>query len=532
MILPPQDPLPSLIPESAPFSAEQRVWLNGLFAGLLSLEGGITALSSEQAAALVPGALELAAPAAPAAEDDDGAPWHDPAMALADRMKLAEGRPLRRRMMAAMGQQDCGQCGYNCQDYSDAIFLKKEKRLNLCVPGGKETARMLKALHEEVGKSPAAAGPKIPTPADATAAPAAVPGYSRECPVEAVFASRTRLNKPVTGSGLEYAVGDAFGIFPSNDPALVDATIAALDAPPDFPIGGRTLRDVLIDGVSLGAAPDMLFQLFSYITGGERRQKAKALAAGEDPDGDAATLDVLAAIKKFPGVRPDPEAFVEALDPLQPRLYSIACSPRVDRNRMALCVDAVRYPLNGRTRLGVASIFLGERLRPGDKVKAYVQKAQHFGLPADPSAPIIMIGPGTGIAPFRAFLYERMASKAPGRSWLFFGHQRRDHDFFYEDELNGMKAAGALSRLSLAWSRDGSEKFYVQDRMRQLGRELWAWLADGAHIYVCGDAKRMAKDVERAWVEILAAHGARTTDEAIASVANLKKSGRYQQDVY
>jgi sulfite reductase (NADPH) flavoprotein alpha-component len=544
MILPPQGPVPTLIPDSAPFSAEQRVWLNGLFAGLLSLEGGITALSSEQAAALVPGALELAAPAAPAAEDDDGAPWHDPAMPLTERMKLAEGRPLRRRMMAAMGQQDCGQCGYNCQDYSHAIFLQKEKRLNLCVPGGKETARMLKALHEEVGKSPAAAEPKIPTPADATAAPAAVPGYSRECPVEAVFASRTRLNKPgseketwhiefdLTGSGLAYAVGDAFGIFPSNDPALVDAVIAALDAPPDFPIGGRELRDVLIDAVSLGAAPDVLFQLFSYITGGERRQKANALAAGEDPDGDAATLDVLAAIKKFPGVRPDPEAFVEALDPLQPRLYSIACSPRIDRNRMALCVDAVRYPLNGRTRLGVASTFLGERVRPGDKVKAYVQKAQHFGLPADPSAPIIMIGPGTGVAPFRAFLYERMASKAPGHSWLFFGHQRRDHDFFYEDELAGMKAAGALTRLSLAWSRDGSEKFYVQDRMRQLGRELWAWLADGAHIYVCGDAKRMAKDVERAWVEIVAAHGARTTDEAIAFVANLKRSGRYQQDVY
>jgi len=223
---------------------------------------------------------------------------------------------------------------------------------------------------------------------------------------------------------------------------------------------------------------------------------------------------------------------VEALDPLQPRLYSIACSPKVSRNRMALCVDAVRYPIDGRTRLGVASTFLGERARPGDQVKVYVQKAQHFALPADPAAPIIMIGPGTGIAPFRAFLHERMASKAPGRNWLFFGHQRRDCDFFYEDELSGMKAAGALTRLSLAWSRDGSEKFYVQDRMRQLGRELWAWLADGAHVYVCGDAKRMAKDVERAWVEIVAAHGARTTDEAIAFVANLKKVGRYQQDVY
>ena len=544
MILPPQGPLPSLIPDSAPFSAEQRVWLNGLFAGLLSIEGGITALSPEQAAALLPSTIGLGAPAATNTEQDDAAPWHDPAMPLAERMKLAEGRPLRRRMMAAMGQQDCGQCGYNCQDYSDAVFQQKEKRLNLCVPGGKETARMLKALHEELGKTPAAAETESLTPADATAAPAAAPGCSRECPAEAVFVSRTRLNKPgseketwhiefdLTGSGIDYAVGDAFGVFPTNDPALVDAVIAALDAPPDFPIGGRTLRDVLIDGVSLGAAPDMLFQLFSYITGGERRQKAKALAAGEDPDGDAASLDVLAAINKFPGVRPDPEAFVEALDPLQPRLYSIACSPRIERNRMALCVDAVRYPVNGRIRLGVASTFLGERMRPGDEVKAYVQKAQHFGLPPDPSTPIIMIGPGTGIAPFRAFLYERMASKTPGPNWLFFGHQRRDYDFFYEDELAGMKAAGALTRLSLAWSRDGSEKFYVQDRMRQLGRELWAWLADGAHIYVCGDAKRMAKDVERAWVEIVAAHGARTTDEAVTFVANLKKSGRYQQDVY
>ena len=543
MILPPQGPLPSLIPESAPFSAEQRVWLDGLFAGLLSLEGGITALSPEQAAALLPGALDLAAAGKPAAEDDDGAPWHDPALPLVDRMKLAEGRPLRRRLMAAMGQQDCGQCGYNCQDYSDAIFRQKEERLNLCVPGGKDTARMLKALHAELGEAPAAESRTL-TPADATAAPATAPGYSREHPAEAAFLSRTRLNKAgsgketwhvefdLTGSGIDYAVGDAFGIFPSNDPALVDAVIAALEAPPDFPIGGRTLRAVLIDGVSLGAAPDMLFQLFSYVAGGERRQKAKALAAGEDPDGDAAALDVLAAIKKFPGVRPDPEALVEALDPLQPRLYSIACSPKIDRNRMALCVDAVRYQVDGRTRLGVASTFLGERARPGDQIKVYVQKAQHFALPADPAAPIIMIGPGTGIAPFRAFLHERMASKAPGRNWLFFGHQRRDCDFFYEDELSGMKAAGALTRLSLAWSRDGSEKFYVQDRMRQLGRELWAWLADGAHVYVCGDAKRMAKDVERAWVEIVAAHGARTTDEAIAFLANLKKIGRYQQVVY
>ena len=143
-----------------------------------------------------------------------------------------------------------------------------------------------------------------------------------------------------------------------------------------------------------------------------------------------------------------------------------------------------------------------------------------------------MVGPGTGIAPFRAFLQERKATRAQGRNWLFFGHQRSTCDFFYEDELTAMKSAGVLTRLTLAWSRDSDQKIYVQDRMREVGRDLWAWLASGAHFYVCGDGKRMAKDVERALVDVVAAHGARTTDEAIAFVAELKKRGRYQQDVY
>jgi sulfite reductase (NADPH) flavoprotein alpha-component len=276
----------------------------------------------------------------------------------------------------------------------------------------------------------------------------------------------------------------------------------------------------------------MLFQLYSYLTGGTRRQKAKALSAGEDPDGDAATLDVLAAIEKFPGIRPDPEAFIEALDPLQPRLYSIASSPKTNPGRVALAVDTVRYQIAKRERRGVASCFLGERVRPDMALKVYVQKAHAFGLPADPATPIIMIGPGTGVAPFRAFLHERMATKAKGRNWLFFGHQRSAYDFFYEDEFAAMKAKGVLTRLSLAWSRDSDQKFYVQDRMREVGRDLWAWLADGAHVYVCGDAKRMAKDVERALVDIVTQHGARGTDQAIAFVADLKKQGRYQQDVY
>jgi sulfite reductase (NADPH) flavoprotein alpha-component len=548
-------PIPSLIPESAPFSPEQRTWLNGFFAGLLSLDGGVNPLSAAEAAALLQNGSAAPAARGPLDDGDDGqAPWHDPAMPLGDRMQLADSRPLRRRMMAAMGQQDCGQCGYNCENYADAIFLKSEERLNLCVPGGKETARMLKTLYAEFGAIPAAtpvatkpppAGAREPAPrpapAEVSTKPAASP--SRNQPAEIAFLSRTRLNKPgsskktwhieldLGGSPISYAVGDSLGVFPRNHPALADAVIAAIGAPPDFPIAGRSLRDVLTDSSSLGVAPDMLFELISYITGGERRQKAKDLARGADPDDDAATLDVLAALQKFPGIRPDPEAFIEALDPLQPRLYSIACSPKIDRRRVALTIDAVRYALGERRRLGVASTFLAERIVPGTKIKAYVQKAQSFGLPTDPSVPIVMIGPGTGIAPFRAFLQERMVTKAPGRNWLFFGHQRRDYDFFYGDELVGMKAAGLLTGLSLAWSRDGMRKCYVQDRMRETGRELWSWIAEGAHIYVCG-AITMGRDVERALVEIIREHGARPADQAAAFLGELKKSGRYQTDVY
>ncbi|MPZ58810.1 MAG: sulfite reductase subunit alpha [Rhizobiales bacterium] len=538
----PRPPFPLLIPETAPFTAEQRVWLNGFFAGLVSLDAaGITPLSPEQNAALLGGGA--AALPGQAGDDDGGdAPWHDQTLALAERMTLAEGRTVRWRLMAAMAQQDCGQCGYNCADYSGALFVRKEERLNLCVPGGKETARMLKTLAGELTSAPATPA-LISREADAPVRPAAA-GRSRDNPAEARFHSRTRLNKAgsqketwhiefdLPTCGLDYVVGNSFGIFPRNDPALADRIVAALGAPPDFPIAGRSLREVLIDGVSLSPAPDVLFQLFSYIAGGERRQKAKALAAGEDPDGDAATLDVLAAIEKFSGVRPDPEAFVEALDPLQPRLYSISSSPRSNPGRISTTVDAVRYDIGARTRLGVASTYLAERVYPGDSLKIYIQKAHNFGLPSDPAVPIIMVGPGTGIAPFRAFLYERMAIKAPGRNWLFFGHQRSNYDFLYQDELNAMKTIGLLTRLTLAWSRDGDQKIYVQDRMREVGRDLWAWLADGAHFYVCGDAKHMAKDVERALVDVVAQFGARSTDEAIAFVAELKRAGRYQQDVY
>jgi len=523
-----------IIPATAPFSEGQRSWLNGFLAGMLSLDGS-TPLSPGQNDAVL----------SPAGDGDDGeAPWHDQTMPIADRMKLAEGRPLRRRMMAAMAQQDCGQCGYNCNDYSDAIVSKAEPRLNLCVPGGKETARMLKALNEELEKAPAASPGAAAAPAATAPAITAEPGRSRDNPVPATFVSRRLLNKTgseketwhidfdLSGCGLDYVVGDSFGIFASNDLGHVDQIIALLGASHTTEVRGKTLRDLLRDDVSLAPAPDTLFELISFITGGAQREKARALAQGEDPDGDAATLDVMAALQKFSGVRPHPEAFVEALEPLQPRLYSISSSHNATPGKLSLTVDCVRYVVGNRKRLGLASTFLAERIKPGDQLKVYVQKAHGFALPQDPKTPIIMIGPGTGVAPFRAFLLDRKATGAPGKNWLFFGHQRSDCDFFYSDELNAMKTSGLLTRMSLAWSRDGDKKFYVQDRMREVGRELWTWLAEGANIYICGDAKRMAKDVERALVDIVAQFGARSTDEAVRFVAELKKKGRFQQDVY
>ena len=522
-----------IIPESAPFSDAQRSWLNGFFAGLLTTDGAVP-LSAEQGATLMPGA----------AGDDGEAPWHDQTLPIAERMKMAEGRPLRRRMMAAMAQQDCGQCGYNCSDYSDAIAGKSEARLNLCVPGGKETARMLKSLYEELDKAPAAAPSAAVISAVAVTTVISEPGRSRDNPISATFVSRRLLNGKgseketwhidfdLSGAGLDYVVGDSFGIFAKNDLGLVDQIIALLGASHTVQVRGKTLRDVLIEDVSLSPAPDSLFELFSYLTGGAEREKARAMAQGEDPDGDAATLDVMAVLQKFPKVRPHPEAFIEALEPLQPRLYSISSSHNATPGKLSLTVDSVRYVVGKRKRLGLASTFLAERINPGDELKVYVQKAHAFGLPQDTRTPIIMIGPGTGVAPFRAFLLDRKATGATGKNWLFFGHQRSECDFFYRDELNAMKTSGMLTRLSLAWSRDGEKKFYVQDRMREVGREVWSWLAEGANVYICGDAKRMAKDVERALVDIVAQFGARSTDEAIAFVGDLKKKGRFQQDVY
>lgn len=525
-----------LIPESAPFTTDQRAWLNGFFAGLLSLDHAPGAVA-------VDGMPDVAAKALNGGADDDGAPWHDPAMAIAERMKLAEALPVPRKLYAAMAQQDCGQCGYLCESYAGKLANGEETRVNLCVPGGKDTSRMLKALLQDAPVEPASPKTEVPNPAPVSSQ-TSENGYSRERPATAVLKSVAALNGPgsqkdtrhvvfdVSGSGLAYEPGDSFGLFPRNDPELVDAVLAAMRAPQDFPVAGTTLRKALISDYSLGAAPDMLFELASYMVGGARRQKLKALAKGLDPDGDADSFDVLKVLEEFGPLHPDPEAFLEALDPLQPRLYSISSSPLASPGELHLTVDSVRYDIASRRRLGVASTFLADRLRPGETIQVYVQKAHGFALPADAAVPIIMVGPGTGVAPFRSFLWHRFESKAQGQAWLFYGHQREACDYFYRDEFEHLQRSGTLTRLTTAWSRDGDKKVYVQDRMRENGAALWNWLRQGAHFYVCGDAKRMAKDVEQALADIAQREGHMSAAGARDFLSELKAAGRYQADVY
>jgi len=249
---------------------------------------------------------------------------------------------------------------------------------------------------------------------------------------------------------------------------------------------------------------------------------------GAGPDG----ADLLDLLESFPSARPPLAELISAFDPLQPRLYSIASSAKHVPGEVHLAVAAVRYEKRARRRLGVASTYLADRVAAGEQVDVFVRRSHGFRLPASPDVPVIMIGPGTGIAPFRAFLQERRALGARGRNWLFFGNPRRRSDFLFEDELTVYSRDGLLTRLDLAFSRDQHDKIYVQHRVLEHAAEMWAWLEDGAHLYLCGDAQRMARDVETGLAYIVAKQGRMEPAAAKAHLARLAGEGRYQRDVY
>lgn len=348
----------------------------------------------------------------------------------------------------------------------------------------------------------------------------------------------------LAGSGISYAAGDSLGVFPANAPELVAEIIRRLGASGDEPVSPAALklavpaplREVLSGRLALAGPTRRFVELLAARTGdATERSRLDSLLAPEAKDALAAYLgerEFIDLLEEFPGARLPPQEFVDQLRKLMPRLYSIASSARVHPSEVHLTVAVVRYVTNGRQRQGVCSTYLADRVVPlATPVPVFVSES-HFRVPADGSRDIIMVGPGTGIAPFRAFVQERAAAGASGRNWLFFGDQRRATDFLYEEEWEEWLRRGVLSRLDLAFSRDQAEKVYVQDRMRAAADELWKWLEGGASLYVCGDAKRMAKDVDAALHEIVASRGGRDAAGAVDYVKRLKKEHRYLRDVY
>ncbi|QZQ54879.1 sulfite reductase subunit alpha [Curtobacterium sp. TC1] len=333
-------------------------------------------------------------------------------------------------------------------------------------------------------------------------------------------------------SGIEYAAGDALAVVPVNDEVFVAELLEQVGANGGESFDGRPITEVLRSDREIRTpSKDLIADLV-------QRAPASELAAVVS-HGDKHELDrwlwgrdVLDLLRDAGPAAPGLDELLPNLRPLQARQYSISSSPLAHPDRIHLTIASVRYGDPHRMYAGVASTFLADRVDPDGTVDVYLQPNASFGVPADESAPMIMIGPGTGIAPFRGFLHERAAAGATGRNWLFFGDQHRDTDFVYQDELAELQEQGVLNRLDLAFSRDQAEKVYVQTRMREQSAELFAWLEDGGHVYVCGDASRMAKDVEAALLDVIRTGRGRDEDDALSYLADLRRTKRYVRDVY
>jgi sulfite reductase (NADPH) flavoprotein alpha-component len=378
--------------------------------------------------------------------------------------------------------------------------------------------------------------------------------YTKDNPLPAKLLENRVLNKDgsskdtrhlvvdIAGSGLTYKVGDSLGVYASNRPQLVEEIIEMLGATGNEPVtparltATLSLREALTTKLALaGPTKKILETLAAKATDAkEQARLAELLAPGAEEVREAflGQREYIDLLEEFPGVRLTPQELVDHLRRLMPRLYSIASSPVLHPGQVHLTVAPVRYESNGRRRYGVCSTFLADRVtRRKTPIPVFVAES-HFGLPADPTKDIIMVGPGTGVAPFRAFVQERVATKAPGRNWLFFGDQHEATDYLYGDEWKRYLADGQMARIDLAFSRDQAKKIYVQDRMRENAAELWAWLRGGAYFYVCGDAHRMAKDVDAVLHEVVAQHGGMEPAAAVEFIKQLKKDRRYQRDVY
>lgn len=473
-----------IVPTSAPFTAEQRTWLNGFLVGALGLNG-VTPL--------------------PANNTASGHSTVSNGVA-----EVTEQTPLP----VAVSQTS-----------------------------------------DEPATAPARLGASLKENESGDARKTVAPAYDRINPFPAAILEIRPLNRKdsekdvrsvaldLRGSGLTYEVGDALGVYPENCPELVESILEVLGASGEEPVitpEGSIIpaRLALAKAYVINQCHEEFLEFLSHTAADPAEASRLADLAADDADNFLDGHDVLDILRVFPSTMPTSREtiseLIASLDPLRPRLYSIASSLKAHPEQVHLTVGVVRYTKEGcdRLRKGVASTFLTERMRPGHKVGIFVQKSHGFRLPHDGHTPIIMVGPGTGIAPFHAFLQERRATGASGKNWLFFGDQRRDCDFLYSQELEEYVSSGLLARLDTAFSRDQTEKIYVQHRMMENAAQLWSWLEAGAHFYVCGDAKRMARDVDKTLYQIVVEQGKLTPAEAKSYIATLVKTNRYQRDVY
>jgi sulfite reductase (NADPH) flavoprotein alpha-component len=584
-----------LIPESAPFSAEQRAWLNGFFAGMFSRAPAAgtgvavagptltpltiffgsqtgTAESLAKRAAKEAGRRNFAATIVDLAQTDltklqsernvlvvvstygDGEP-PDSAKSLHSALEASAQSAASPSALGGMRFSVCalGDTNYakfcQCGKDFDARFeqlgatrIAPRIDCDLDYEGAfvKWMDGALSAL--SVKQNAVLETPAASTVATATEEAEVEPLYSKKSPYPALLITSRNLNEPgsakqvhhiefdLASSGLAYEAGDALGVFAHNCPELVRDILAVLgydgeEAVP-APDGSTTsLRHALMELYDLGKPSAELVALCQIA--------APVTAPSGGPVAMPILHHVIDTLQAATGPKIGAVDFVRSLKRLQPRLYSISSSPKAHAAQVHLTVGAVRYDHAGRPRKGVCSTFLAERAQPGaTRIGVFVHTNKAFRPPASGDTPMIMVGPGTGVAPFRAFLHERRASGAKGKNWLLFGDQRSTTDFLYQDELAGLMKQGVLTRLDTAFSRDQADKIYVQHRMLENAAELFAWLQAGAHFYVCGDASRMAKDVDRALHQVVESAGAMTAEQAAAYVQSLKAAKRYARDVY
>ncbi|OAS89517.1 MULTISPECIES: assimilatory sulfite reductase (NADPH) flavoprotein subunit [Metabacillus] len=387
-------------------------------------------------------------------------------------------------------------------------------------------------------------------PAQVTTAQTGQSAYSRTNPFRAEVLENLNLNGrgsnketrhlelSLEGSGLTFEPGDSLGVYPENDPELVQLLLEEMKWNPEESVTVnkqgevRPLKEALISYFEITVLTKPLLEQAAKLSGNEALQELVSPGNEEQVKAFLKGHDLLDLVREFGPWNASAQEFISILRKMPARLYSIASSISANSDEVHLTIGAVRYNANGRERKGVCSILCAERLQPGDTLPIYIQNNQNFKLPTNPDTPIIMVGPGTGIAPFRSFMQEREEIGAEGKSWLFFGDQHFVTDFLYQTEWQKWVNDGVLTKMDVAFSRDTEEKVYVQHRMLEQSKELFAWLQEGAAVYICGDEKNMAHDVHQTLIDIIEKEGGMSRDKAEQYLADMQQQKRYQRDVY